>query len=55
MTDNTLMPWGLHKGKPLISVPADYLLWLYDNKKAHGDLKDYIKSNLDVLKKEANR
>ena len=27
-TDQTPMPWGVHKGIPLRDVPADYMLWL---------------------------
>lgn len=44
--DKTLMPWGMHKGKALANVPDSYLLWLYTENKAHGDLRAYIKDNL---------
>jgi uncharacterized protein (DUF3820 family) len=48
------MPWGEHKNKKMCNVPASYLLWLYDNNKCgQGDVKEYIKDNLEVLKKEA--
>lgn len=53
MDDNTLMPFGVHKGVKMANVPADYLLYLYNNKKCYGDLKEYIEDNLDVLKAEA--
>lgn len=50
--DDTPMPWGKHKGTPLANVPADYLIWLYENSKAYGKLAFYIKRNWDALKKE---
>lgn len=53
MTDTDLMPWGKHKGKAMINVPADYLLWLLANNKCAGEVKKYIEYNLDVLEKEA--
>lgn len=52
MTDESIMPWGIHKGKKIANVPASYLLWLYDNNKASGEVKHYIIKNLDVLKNE---
>ncbi|WPU91842.1 DUF3820 family protein [Mucilaginibacter sabulilitoris] len=48
-TDNTLMPWGKHKGVALANVPDDYLKWLYAEGKAHGDLKRYIEGNLAAI------
>lgn len=53
MDDNSLMPFGIHKGKALINVPADYLLFLYTGNYAHGELKEYIIDNLEVIKQEA--
>ena len=44
--DNTIMPFGMHKGKHLHQVPDEYLIWLYDNGKVNGKLADYIKINL---------
>lgn len=54
LTDNDLMPWGQHKGVKMANVPASYLIWLYEEKKCSGNVKDYIKENLDVLKREIN-
>lgn len=48
-TDTTPMPWGAHKGKAMANVPDSYLLWLYTENKAHGDLRDYIRINLAVI------
>ncbi len=52
MNDESVMLFGVHKGKRLIDIPGKYLLWLLDNQKAHGELKKYIEDNLDVLHKE---
>jgi uncharacterized protein (DUF3820 family) len=52
-TDSTPMPFGKYLGKPLVNVPAHYLLWLYNNGLDHHALKQYIISNLDALNKEA--
>lgn len=48
-TDQTPMPWGMHKGKALANVPDSYLLWLYTENKAQGALKEYIKGNLGSI------
>jgi uncharacterized protein (DUF3820 family) len=50
LTDESKMPWGKHEGEKMANVPPDYLLWLYENKKCYGDVKDYIKDNLDAIK-----
>lgn len=50
LTDNSPMPYGTHKGKPMVEVPDDYLRWLYDNNKCDASVKQYIESNADVLK-----
>lgn len=55
LKDTDLMPWGLHKGKAMINVPADYLKWLYDNNKCFGDVKKYIEENMDVIKSEIKK
>ena len=51
-TDETLMPWGKYKGLKMANVPADYLLWLYENNKCNNDVRAYIEDNLDVLRYE---
>jgi uncharacterized protein (DUF3820 family) len=52
MDDNSIMPFGEHKGKKMANVPEDYLLWLYDKGKAFGEVKRYIEDNLHVLKSQ---
>lgn len=51
--DESLMPFGKHKGEKMANVPAPYLLWLKENANLHDNLKNYIESNLDLLKAEA--
>ena len=52
MKDETLMPFGKHKGKKLANVPANYLLWLFDQDWIKPDMKLYINENMDALKIE---
>lgn len=52
LRDDSPMPWGKHEGKRMIDVPADYLLWLYDNNKAGKKVDMYIFANLQALRKE---
>lgn len=49
MTDETHIHFGRHKGKRLIDVPADYLIWLYENNKCYGPLRKYIEDNREAL------
>lgn len=48
------MPFGKHKGTPMQDVPASYLFWLWTNGKEaeKSPVADYIRENLDALKKE---
>lgn len=55
MNDNSLMPYGQYKGDKMLNVPASYLIWLYENDKAFGDVLAYIKENLDVLKMQVKQ
>lgn len=60
LTDESIMPFGKHKGKEMANVPASYLLWIYDewtlpNPRfgfVHQEVKAYIEKNMDVLRKE---
>jgi len=52
LNDKSLMPFGKYKGKAMANVPADYLLWLYDNGLKNGDVKAYIIDNMEVLQSE---
>lgn len=61
--DNSIMPFGAHKGKELANVPDNYLRWFWNENvsryKSKGgstlgahqhNLMVYIEDNLDVLK-----
>lgn len=39
----------------MANVPADYLLWLYENGKLTDEIKQYIEENMDVLECETNK
>lgn len=52
MKDESIMPFGKHKGEKMANVPPDYLLWIYDNGKCYGEVRKYIADNLEVLKSE---
>jgi uncharacterized protein (DUF3820 family) len=55
-SDDSLMPFGKFRGKSLKDVPADYLLWLYneakDLKVKNPDLHGYIYNAMKALKQE---
>ena len=55
MNDSSPMPFGIHGGKKLVNVPADYLLWLHKNEKCGTELRSYIGDNMEVLKMELTR
>ena len=55
MKDTDPMPYGKHQGIAMANVPAEYLLWLYKEKKASKPVKQYIEDNMDVLKKEVKK
>lgn len=56
LKDDDLMPFGKHKNLRMIDVPADYLIYIYkDGEMIDGNVKDYIVSNLEVLKDECGK
>jgi len=46
------MPSGKHKGKKMEDIPADYLLWIYENNACSKEVSFYIHENLDTIKEE---
>jgi len=44
--------FGIHKGKKMIDVPADYLLFCYRKGKLPSYIRDYVIHNLEVLEHE---
>lgn len=53
-TDSTEMPFGQHKGKRMIDVPAKYLLWLFNEGCKHAGVRKYLNENIDAIKQQAN-
>lgn len=62
-TDETPMPIGTHKGKPMSEVPDDYLRWFWNENREQylndeklsdvtKSLMDYIEDNLDSIEVE---
>lgn len=52
LKDTDLMPFGKYRGKQMVDVPAEYLLYLHENGLRKGDVLSYILDNIEVLKKE---
>lgn len=52
LTDQSPMPYGKHQGTAMANVPAQYLLWLYENQKCTHEVREYITDNLDALRLE---
>lgn len=55
-TDTTSMAFGKHRGKALVQVPAQYLLWLADQdkfEKKQPKLSEYIERRRAALEAEA--
>ena len=42
MDDNTIITFGKYRGSKLSNIPSSYLLWLYNEGKCYGELKEYI-------------
>lgn len=59
MKDTDSMPYGKHKGKRMIDIPASYLLWLLGalekDKSDNSDVKKYLQDNKDALKLEVKK
>lgn len=52
--DNTLMGKGKYKGYKLGQIPAEYLLWIFENTTCFDDknLYEYILERKDELEQE---
>jgi hypothetical protein len=58
ISGKTEMPFGKHRGERLGSIPADYLLWLYDRHwlaEKFPTVHRYIDQERERLEKEAER
>ena len=52
LTDESKMPFGKYEGVPMINVPAEYLIWIFENNKCTKEVAFYINKNLENLKIE---
>lgn len=52
MTDESLMPFGKHKGERMMDVPVNYLHWFWHNGDKKSEVGKYIQENLSVLRTE---
>lgn len=50
ITENSVLTFGVHKGKPLKEVPARWLIDWSNNEFARGPLQLWIKQNLNSIK-----
>lgn len=57
--EHYVLDFGIHKGTKLANVPADYLVYVYENDFLKGfakkALKEWIKENLEDIKFEAEQ
>lgn len=55
LSDESLMPIGKYKGRKMVDVPAQYLLFLIDEDKIQNgtEVAQYIWANLETLRMEA--
>jgi uncharacterized protein (DUF3820 family) len=54
LTDQSIMSFGKYKGHKLANVPAEYLIFIYNEYDLLAPLKKYISDNLQGLKQEVN-
>lgn len=55
LSDDSLMPFGKHRGLRLSDVPADYFHWLWQSGKKHDKvcpMAAYIRRNIAVFEIE---
>ena len=54
--DNSIMPFGEHKGKKMINVPDSYLMFIYSQPwiSKWPQLEEYIKDNYEAIKNNTN-
>ena len=52
VTHDTPISFGRYKGKKLKDIPAKYLLWLLQKDFLTGQMKQYLKKNAEIIKRE---
>lgn len=54
LRDNSPMPSGKYRGTKMEDVPAEHLIYIYDNDLCSDDVSDYIEDCIEVLNMEIN-
>ena len=54
LTDQSKMPFGMHKGKTLAEIPDSYFVYLYDDG-IQGDLRVYIEESVPAVANSINK
>ncbi len=50
LTDESIMPYGLHKGKQMKDIPQGWFIFHHDRGWLKGDVKDYAEENVPILR-----
>lgn len=53
LVESDKMPWGKYNKQNIGSVPARYLVHIFDNNMCHGLVKEYIAERIDKLRVQA--
>jgi uncharacterized protein (DUF3820 family) len=54
MNEHSIMPTGKHQGKRMADIPANYLLWIFDNRRwgRRRDLLIYLMEHEAQLREQ---
>ncbi len=55
MSDESIMAFGKHKGKPLSEVPHSWFEYMYYRNLLTGDLKKYAEENVAIRRFEKEK
>jgi uncharacterized protein (DUF3820 family) len=54
LDDDSLMPWGKHKGERMEDVPDKYLKWIYWKQTIDAPVKKYVEEYLQYFETDEN-
>ena len=55
VTDDSVMQGGKYSGFKMKDIPAEYLIYVYEEKKCHWDVKRWIEANYNELKAKTTK